>query len=149
MPNHLRLLIDLELVRRACPEAVKPILKAFDGVFYGQDPLDVFKQVRDISLPSLLRPLDYDLCLEQLFISEQAIGYQKESIFEPKYLYLHGYIRAVLCGDKEIDKLVWSATRSAPASKFTSKDNKKSKKYDPGRKELWYVEPLNDIQKFD
>jgi len=140
MPNHLRLMIDLELVRRANPQDIWRLLKAFDSVFYGEDPIDIYKKVADIKLPTLLRPLDYDLCLEQLFISEQAIGYRKESAFEPKYLYLHGYIRAVLCGDKEIDKLLWSATRSAPPARFTFKDNKKHKKYEPFCRELWYVE---------
>lgn len=138
MPNHLRLMIDLELVRRTHPEEIQRILKAFDSVFYGEDPIDAYRQVADIKLHTLLRPLDYDLCLEQLFISEQAIGYRKNSAFDPKYLYLHGYVRAVLCGHKEIDKLLWSATKSAPATKFTYMDNRKHKKYNPSADNLWY-----------
>ena len=139
-PNHLRLLTDLIFLRRARPDKTEQLLSAFDDVFYGEDPCVVYDHVKNIELPDLLRPLDYDLCLHQLFIAEQAIGYKRESQFEPKYLFLQGYVRAILCGYEEVDKLLWSATSKPPSPRYTKEDDSNRKEFNKGRKRLWYLE---------
>ena len=139
MPNHLRILMDLDFKRKAHPDLQERLLKAFDAVFYGDDPGVLADSHSDLTFPSPLRQLDYDLYLEQLFMAEQSVGYTHESQFEPKYLFLHGWIRCVLCGEMEIDRLVWSATRSPPPVRYTEQDNKKHKKFNPNRIDLWYL----------
>ena len=37
-PNHLRLLIDLNLRARSREDLIKELLTAFDNIFYGKDP---------------------------------------------------------------------------------------------------------------
>ena len=139
MPNHLRVFTDLELQRRFQVTPVNEMALLFDKVFYGADPEAVR---RDASLPSgpgHLRPLDYDLLLAQLFLAEQE-GYPKASAFDPKRLYLQGWIRCAISGEMEIDKLLWSAVRGGPPARFTSADNKIRKTlYDPNAKPLWWL----------
>ncbi|MDD5474428.1 MAG: hypothetical protein PHU34_09825 [Candidatus Methanoperedens sp.] len=140
MPNHLRILIDLELKKQVRPELKKTLLLLFDKIYYGDDPKILFESVKDISFPKPLKPLDYDMYLAQLFIAEQGTGYIHESKFDPKYLFFQGWVRCVLSGDLEIDKVCWSATQNAPSPRYTREDNKKHKKYNPNRRELWYIE---------
>jgi len=52
-----------------------------------------------------------------------------------------GWIRAVICRYKEIDNICMSIGRfQPPPTRFTAMDNKKHRKYDPNRRDLWYFE---------
>jgi hypothetical protein len=139
MPNHLRIFLDLEFARRALPSRARDLALAFDAVYKGGDPKVVESQLVDFSLPRPLRPIDYDLCLHQLFIAEQEISYPKESNFDPRYLFLQGWIRTVLSGTWEIDRLLKVAQRFPPGGEFTRLDNRKHPDFQEGAPDLWYL----------
>jgi len=138
MPNHLRILLDLEFKLRFHPEYKEDLMMAFDRLYYGEDPDSIGKDFKYMKFRKELKDLKYDLYLAQLFFAEQEVGYHFQSRFNPKYLYLQGWIRCVLSRDMEIDKLLWSATRNPPPVRFTKKDNKNRKEYDPNAKPLWW-----------
>ncbi|MFZ3058516.1 MAG: hypothetical protein WA102_02150 [Candidatus Methanoperedens sp.] len=140
-PNHLRLMIDLDLRVRSRPDLQKKLLTAFDDIFYGEDPEIVVERFRDETFEHELNSLLIITTLMQLFVVEQAINYTSESKFDPPTLFLLGWVRAVICGYKEIDNICMSIGRfQPPPLTFTSKDNKKHKKYDLNRRDLWYFE---------
>lgn len=140
MPNHLRVLLDLEFKMLFRPQYREDLLTIFDRLFYGEDPDVLYEQVKNLEYPKELRDLKYDLYLTQLFFVEQAVSYSFRSNFDPKYLYLQGWIRCLLMREMEIDKLLWAATRNPPPVKFTKKDNRRHREYDPDAKPLWYME---------
>ena len=140
-PNHLRLIIDLDLKLRSCPDLQKELLKAFDDIFCGEDTEIVVKRFESIKFKHELNSFAIIANLMQLFVVEQAINYTKESKFDPPTLFLLGWVRAVLCKHKEIDNLCMSIGRFQPPSpKFTSMDNKKHRNYKSDRAELWYFD---------
>lgn len=139
MPNHLRILLDLEFKMLFRPEYKEDLLLIFDELFYGEDPDVLYEEVKDLQYPKELRDLRYDLYLTQLFFVEQAVSYSFKSRFDPKYLYLQGWIRCLLMREMEIDKLLWSAMRNPPPVKFTKKDNRMHREYDPNVGPLWYT----------
>lgn len=140
-PNHLRLMIDLDLKLRSRPDLQKELLKAFDGIFYGEDPEIVVKRFEGVEFKHELDSLAIIANLMQLFVVEQAINYTRESKFAPPTLFLLGWVRAVLCKHKEIDNLCMSIGRfQPPPPKFTSMDNKKHRNYSSDRPELWYLD---------
>jgi len=139
MPNHLRILLDLEFKMLMKPQYQKKLLLAFDELFYGADPDSLCEKFHNLKFPKELRSLRYDLYLAQLFFVEQEIGYTFNTKFDPKYLYLQGWIRCLLTRSMEIDRLLWSATRNPPPVRFTSQDNKKHKKYNASARPLWYL----------
>lgn len=136
-PNHLRLMIDLDLRVRSRPDLQEKLLKAFDDIFYGEDPEIVVERFRDETFEHELNSLLIIATLMQLFVVEQAINYTSKSNFDPPTVFLLGWVRAVICGYKEIDNICMSIGRP-PSPRFTSMDNKKHKKYDPNRRDLWY-----------
>jgi len=139
-PNHLRLIIDLDLKVRSRPDLQKELLKAFDDIFYGEDPEIVVKRFNGIKFEHELNSIIIIATLMQLFIVEQAINYTSESKFDPPTLFFLGWVRAVLCRHKEIDNLCMSIGRfQPPPPRFTSMENKKHAKYSPNRPELWYL----------
>lgn len=142
MPNHLRILLDLEFKLRFYPNYKEDLMLAFDRLYYGEDPNKISEDFKNLKFSKELKSLKYDLYLAQLFFAEQEVGYHFNSKFDPKYLYLQGWIRCVLSRELEIDKLLWSATRNPPPVRFTKKDNKKHKEYDPYVKPLWWT-PTN------
>ena len=132
-------MIDLDLKIRSRPDLQKELLKAFDDIFYGEDPEIVVKRFNGIKFEHELNSLIIIATMMQLFIVEQAINYTSESKFDPPTLFLLGWVRAVLCKYKEIDNLCMSIGRfQPPAPRFTSMENKKHKKYSSNRPELWY-----------
>lgn len=140
-PNHMRILIDLNLRVRSRPDLKNKLLLAFDNIFYGNDPNTELKEISKESFKHLLNHIEVIGSLAQLFIIEQEYCYHKESGFEPPTLFLQGWIRQFLDSPKEIDNLCMSVCRGQPPiTKYTMKENKKNKKYDPNTKKLWYLE---------
>ncbi len=140
-PNHLRVMIDLNLRTRSRPELKKDILLAFDNIFYGKDPEIELKSLNNEHFEHNLNPLVIIGYLAQLFIIEQEYGYNKKSYFDPPTLFLQGWIREFIDNPKEIDNLCMSVcNRQPPLKKYTYKENKKHKKYEKDLKPLWYVE---------
>src|SRR3989344_8764538 len=70
-PNHLRVMIDLNLRVRSRPDLKKRLLLAFDNIFYGKDPEDELKKIFGENFEHFLNPLILIGYLAQLFIIEQ------------------------------------------------------------------------------
>ncbi|VVB83891.1 Uncharacterised protein [uncultured archaeon] len=140
-PNHLRVMIDLNLRIRSRPDLKRELLIAFDNIFYGKDPEKELSKVSKEKFEHYLNDLTVIGVLAQLFIIEQEYGYHKESMFEPPTLFFQGWIREFIDNPKEIDNLCMSvANGQPPIAKYVSFESKKHKKYKPNLKPLWYLE---------
>ena len=139
-PNHLRVMIDLNLRVRSLKNK---LLLAFDNIFYGADPEKELKPILNEEFEHYLNDLLIIGILSQLFIIEQEYGYHKASRFEPPTLFFQGWIREFIDSPKEIDNLCMSVCNGQPPlAKYVALENKKNKKHDPNLKPLWYLESL-------
>ncbi|HOC77670.1 MAG TPA: hypothetical protein PKO31_03170 [Methanofastidiosum sp.] len=146
-PNHLRILIDLNLRTRSRPDLKKDLLLAFDNIYYGNDPEKEIENIKKEKFDHYLNSIDIIANLAQLLLVEQEYCYNKESYFDPPTLFLQGWIRQFMDSHKEIDNLCMSvANRQPPNSKYTWMENKKHKKYCSIRKSLWYLDEILDHQ---
>lgn len=140
-PNHLRLMIDLNLRIRSRPDLKRKLLQAFDNIFYGADPELELKMLEKEKFEHSLNTLVVIGILTQLFIIEQEYCYHKESKFEPPTLFLQGWIREFIDNPKEIDNLCMSvAAGQPPKSMYVKLENKKDKKYVKNLAPLWYMQ---------
>lgn len=140
-PNHLRVMIDLNLRVRSNPNLKKQLLIAFDNIFYGKDPEKELLKLSKEKFEHYLNDLVIIGILSQLFIIEQEYGYHKESMFEPPTLFFQGWIREFIDNPKEIDNLCMSVCNGQPPiTRYTTKENAKHKKFDKNFKPLWYLE---------
>jgi hypothetical protein len=141
---HLRVLIDLFLRSRSRPDLKKSILLAFDNIFYGADP---DKELRILKNEPFEHHIEESLVvvghLAQLFKIEQEYSYNKKSNFDPRSLYLQGWLRQFVDAGKEVDDLLVGITsRHPPPAKYVNLENKmNAKKYVSDLKPLWYLEP--------
>lgn len=139
-PNHLRIMIDLNLRIRSRSDMKRPLLKAFDAIYYGEDTYYAIKNIKDEMFEYYLNPLGIIANITQLFLIEQEYNYNRESNFEPPTLFFQGWIRQFIDSPKEIDNLCMSVCNGQPpAVKYTSLENKKHKNFTSKRPELWYV----------
>ena len=140
-PNHLRMMIDLNLRTRSRPELKKQLLTIFDNIFYGKDPDEEVKILDNEKFDHFLNSLKTIANLAQLFIIEQEFNYMRESNFEPKTLFFQGWIREFIDSPKEIDNMCMSVCNGQPPKvQYTDKENKKHKKYEENIKPLWYFD---------
>jgi hypothetical protein len=140
-PNHLRVMIDLNLRVRSRPDLKEKLLIAFDDIFYGKDPEKELISLDKEKFEHYLNDLVIIGILSQLFIIEQEYGYHRESMFEPPTLFFQGWIREFIDNHKEIDNLCMSVCNGQPPLiKYTYKENGKHKDYNPKLKPLWYLE---------
>src|SRR4030042_16255 len=139
-PNHLRVMIDLNLRVRSRPELKKELLIAFDNIFYGKDPEKELVNLSKQKFEHYLNDLVIIGVLAQLFIIEQEYGYHRESMFEPPTLFFQGWIREFIDNPKEIDNLCMSVCNGQPPIvKYVNKENKKHKMYVKETSALWYL----------
>lgn len=140
-PNHLRVMIDLNLRVRSNPNLKKELLIAFDNIFYGKDPEKELAKLSKEKFEHYLNDLIVIGILAQLFIIEQEYGYNKESMFDPPTLFFQGWIREFLDNPKEIDNLCMSVCNGQPPlTKYVNCENKKHKFYVKESPALWYLE---------
>lgn len=140
-PNHLRIMIDLALRHRCRSDLKKKMLIAFDNIFYGKDPDLEVAELEKEKYEHFLNPLRIIANLAQLFLIEQEFNYNKESKFDPKTLFLQGWIREFIDSPKEIDNMCMSVcSGQPPKAQYVAKENKKSKKHIDALKLLWYLE---------
>ncbi|MDD3085210.1 MAG: hypothetical protein PHU32_04985 [Candidatus ainarchaeum sp.] len=140
-PNHLRVMIDLNLRIRARPDLKNKLLIAFDNIFLGKDPLLEVKPFSKEKFEHYLNDIEVIAQLSQLFILEQELNYDKPSKFDPPTMFYQGWIRQFIDNTKEIDNLCMSVcNRQPPQAKYTHQNNKKHKKYNKDAKELWYLD---------
>ena len=140
-PNHLRVMIDLNLRIRSKPELKKKLLLAFDNIFYGEDPEEELKELSKEKFEHFLNPLIAIGYCAQIFLIEQEYNYNKESKFDPLTLFLQGWIRQFIDSLTEIDNLCMSVcNRQPPKAKYVNLENKKNKKHVNNLRSLWYLE---------
>jgi hypothetical protein len=140
-PNHLRMLIDLNLRVRSRTDLKKKLLLAFDNIFYGKDPEVEIRDLAHEKFEHFLNPIIIIAILAQLFHIEQEYGYTRESKFEPQNLFLQGWIREFIDNPKEIDNLCMSVAKGQPpTAKYTNAENRKHPKYDSSHSKLWYIQ---------
>ena len=138
-PNHLRIMIDLNLRTRSRPDLKSKLLTIFDNIFYGKDPDEEIKILEGEKFEHFLNPLKIIAYLAQLFIIEQNYSYQRESKFDPPTLFFQGWVREFIDSPKEIDNLCMSVcNRQPPKVQYTHKENKKHKDYQENLEPLWY-----------
>lgn len=141
-PNHLRMMIDLNLRVRSRPDLKEKLLTIFDNIFYGKDPNEEIKLLGKEKFDHFLNSLMIIANLAQLFIIEQEFNYERESNFEPKTLFFQGWIREFIDSPKEIDNMCMSVCNGQPPKvQYTDKENKKNKRFEENRKLLWYFNP--------
>jgi len=148
-PNHLRVLIDLNLRARTRPDLKENLLRAFDEIFYGSDPEKVLEKMAKEKFEHFLNPLGITGCLSQLFSIEQEYCYHKESNFEPPTLFYQGWVREFIDNPKEIDNLCMSVcSGQPPISQYTNKENRKNRQFCKLLKPLWYIEKQKALTKY-
>lgn len=140
-PNHLRLLLDLNLRIRSRPELKNKLLLGFDNIFYGEDPKNALNMLEKEDFQHFLNPILLIGHLAQAFIVEQEYSYNRESNYNPPSLFLQGWVRQFIDSPKEIDNLAMSvANRQPPSSRYVDLENKKSRKYAGNLKHMWYMD---------
>ena len=138
-PNHFRLLIDLYTRVRECPDSKDTLLEVFDSIFYGEDPLDVMHMLDTYQFTQAINPTDIAVVLAQLFIAEQNVGFGKKSKYNPRSLYIQGWIRTFINADYEIDQVISGISYNRPPLVgYTKQDDKNHKEYNPDAQPLWY-----------
>lgn len=139
-PNHLRVLLDLNLRVRCRPKLKNQLCKAFDEIFYHKDPLSQIKELKKEKFKFYLNSISIIAVLSQLFIIEQEYNYIGGSKYNPPTLFYQGWVRQFLDSPKEIDNLVMSVCKfQPPTDKYTCLENSKHKKFCKNRKSLWYL----------
>lgn len=141
-PNHLRVMMDLNLRVRSRPHLKRGLATAFDNIYYGKDPEEEIKDLMQEKFEHFLNPLIIIANLSQLFVIEQAYNYYKESNFEPPTLFYQGWLRQAIDNTKEIDNLCMSIGKGLqpPPPKYTALENEKDKRFTKNLKPLWYLE---------
>ena len=141
IPNHLRVLIDLNLRVRSRPDLKRELLLAFDNIFYGKDPEKELMKLSQEHFEHFLNPLIAIGHCAQVFIIEQEWAYNKVSKYEPTSLFFQGWVREFIDNTKEIDNLCMSVcNRQSPLANYTKLENKKHKRYQTNLGPLWYLE---------
>ena len=139
-PNHLRVMIDLNLRVRTRPELKEKLLLAFDNIFYGKDPEKELGALEKEKFDHFLNDLMVVGVLVQLFVVEQEYCYHKESKYDPPTLFFQGWVREFIDNPKEIDNLCMSVcNRQPPLQKYVNLENKKHKNYTKDLDALWYL----------
>lgn len=140
-PNHLRILIDVNLRSRSRPDLKEELLKAFDSIYYGVDPLVALTDLNKENFQFYLNDIMIIGILHQLLLIEQAYAYHGNSHFDPPSLFLQGWVREFIDAQKELDIMCMGvANRNTPSAKYVSLENKKGRKYVNNLSELWYLQ---------
>ncbi|MFA5240231.1 MAG: hypothetical protein WC476_11085 [Phycisphaerae bacterium] len=140
-PNHLRVMIDLNLRIRSRKDLKKKLLAAFDNIFYGKDPLKELKDLKEERFEHYLNSLAIIGVLSQLFIIEQEYCYHRVSNFDPPTLFYQGWVREFIDNPKEIDNLCMSVcSGQPPLAKYVALENKKNRNFRKDLESLWYLQ---------
>lgn len=119
-PTHIRLLIDLFIKRESNKDGAHQLGLHFEKMFTGEDPQKLTSEVSKISFRMQFDNPDINLYYAQLLMVEQDINYgpgmEKQSKMNPPREYLMRFIRWVLSGDNQIDRIIFAAAgRRYPA----------------------------------
>jgi len=142
-PNHLRVMIDLNLRVRSRGDLKEKLLSSFDNIFYGKDSLKELENLKDEKFAHHLNLLTIIGVLSQLFIVEQEYCYHRESKFDPPTLFYQGWVREFIDSPKEIDNLCMSVcSGQPPLAKYVALENKKNRKFINNLQPLWYLQNI-------
>ncbi|MDD2516232.1 MAG: hypothetical protein PHF26_03375 [Candidatus Gracilibacteria bacterium] len=141
-PNHLIVMIDLNLRIRSNSETKENLLLLFDNIFYKRDYKKEFDKLNETNFLHYLYNLKIITTIYTLLLIEQDFNYPDgKSKYNPKTLFLHGWIRQFICNGKEIDNLVMSVCKGQPPlAQYTKEDDKNHKKFNINRSPLWYLD---------
>lgn len=143
-PNHLIVMIDLNLRVRDNSSAKEKLLTLFDNIFYKKNYINELKELQKIPFIHFLYSLEIITTLYILLLIEQDYNYPDTSKYNPKTLFLHGWVRQFLCNGKEIDNMVMSLCKGQPPQpQYTREDDMNHKKYNPNREPCWYTTNVN------
>lgn len=139
-PNHLRILISLNLWIRNNPYLCNELSLAFDQIFYGEDPSVAISNLTPSEYIGGLNSLGIIAHLAQCFYVEQDYSFASKSNFDPPSLYLHGWVRTFINSDAAIDQLIWRICRNTPRRiGYTRLDNKLDPRHIINPPDLWYL----------
>lgn len=139
-PNHLIIMIDLNLRVRDNPSTKEKLLTLFDNIFYKKSYINELWDLQKIQFTHFLYSLEIITTLYILLLIEQDYNYPDTSKYNPKTLFLHGWVRQFLCNGKEIDNMVMSLCKGQPPqAAYTREDDMNHKKYNAHRAPLWYL----------
>ncbi len=119
-PTHVRLLIDLHLKSTSNKEGALKLLAALESVYKGDDPFPLVEKVGSLTFPMQLDGSDVNLLYAQLLMVEQDFNYspgKKSSSFDPPRGFLMAFIRWVMSGEDQIDRVITAAVRNYPPPK--------------------------------
>lgn len=119
-PTHIRLLIDLFIKRESNKNDAHKLGLLFERMFTGEDPEKLAKEALKLSFRMQFDDPDINLYYAQLLMIEQDINYgpgmERQSKMNPPREYLMRFIRWVLSGDNQIDRIIFAAAgRRYPA----------------------------------
>lgn len=126
-PTHVRLLFNLYLQRTSDPENFPRVLRSFERVYDGEDPLVIASSEAEVRSRLQLDTLQLSLCYGQLLMVEQEFNYGpkgcKKGNVQPPREFLMRFIRWIASGEDEIDRIIAAAVRNyPPPTKFASKE---------------------------
>lgn len=126
-PTHVRLLIDLYIKRESNAEGFQKLFDVFEGMFRGEDPVELKDKVKKLKFPMQLDSAETNLCYAQLLMVEQDINYgpnsAKPSKCKPPRDYFMRFVRWLASGDNTIDRVISAAVRNFPAPlRYANKD---------------------------
>lgn len=116
-PTHVRLLIDVHLKCSSNEKAAAILLDALESVYKGDDPVPLGKNVMGAQFPMQLDGADVNLFYAQLLMAEQDVNYgpgKKHSSFDPARGFLMAFLRWVMSGEDQIDRVITAAVRNYP-----------------------------------
>jgi hypothetical protein len=76
-PNHLRIMIDLNLRIRCKPDLKNELLYIFDNIFYGEDPDEEIKIIQNQNFNHYLNSIKIIANLAQLFFPDYSYNTKK------------------------------------------------------------------------
>ncbi len=118
----VRLLIDLHLKIKGCPDKIDSVSEAFEKIYDGHDCKEIIENIEDTDFPMQLDGLDINLMCAQLLMVKQDINYgpgKRNTSYTPARGYLMAFIRWVLSCKNQIDEVVTAAVKDfIPPEKF-------------------------------
>jgi len=95
LPNHLRILMDLDIKKKENPETSEIVFEAIEKIYNGKDPKELKDELIVLHFDKEIENSYTDVCLAQLFMIEQDLNYDFGKVKPPK-AYLMGYIRMIV-----------------------------------------------------
>jgi hypothetical protein len=117
-PTHVRLLFDYYLKRLSEPQKAQKLFEAVERVYEGDALEELVQDVGALAFPMQLDEAIVNLVYTQLLMIEQDFNFgpegTKRSKYDPPRGFLMSFIRWVVAGEDEIDKIITNAVRNWP-----------------------------------